>query len=53
VLASWTLAKEDLGLLNVLSVLVACAGAGGLLAVLQAERIRGRVRAVRDPATSP
>ncbi|WP_167761637.1 Hsp70 family protein [Blastococcus sp. CT_GayMR19] len=53
VLAAWTLAERDLGLLNVLSVLAVSAGAGGLLAVLQAERIRGQVRPVRDPATSP
>ena len=52
VLTSWSLAEQDLGLLNVLSILVVCAGAGGLLAVLQAERIRGRARAVHDPARS-
>ena len=53
VLAAWTLGSRDMGLPLVLGVLVVCAGAGGLVAVLQAERIRGRARAVRDPATSP
>jgi hypothetical protein len=53
VLASWTLGKQDLDLPLVLAVVVLCAGAGALVAVLQAERIRGQVRAVRDPAASP
>jgi actin-like ATPase involved in cell morphogenesis len=53
VLASWTLAKRDLGLPLVLAVLVLCAGAGALLAVLQAQRMLARVRPGRDRATSP
>jgi hypothetical protein len=52
VLAAWTLGMRDLTLPLVLGVLVSCAAAGGLVAVLQAERIRGQVRPVRDRARS-
>jgi molecular chaperone DnaK len=52
-LASWTVASRDVGPLVLLGVLVVSAGAGGLLAILQAELVRGRGRAVPDPAGSP
>ncbi len=53
VLAAWTLGGRDLDPAVALAVLAVCAGAGSLLALLQAERTRGRQRSGKHPVRNP